>query len=84
MVNHNVDITVTLQGSGRTDNGYYMPIIVKFYDNSTGVSGALLYNTNENSTKDGSTAKVQATGIPPDTYDIYLVSPHCLTNVKKA
>ena len=77
-----VDINVTLQGGGRPDAGWVVPLTVKFFDNSTGVPGTILYTFTENTTKSGSTAIVQTSGILPGTYDISAVTSHCLTNVK--
>ena len=59
-----------------------VPLTVKFFDNSTGVPGTILYTFTENTTKSGSTAIVQTSGILPGTYDISAVTSHCLTNVK--
>ena len=78
-----VDINVTLQGGGRPDAGWVVPLTVKFFDNSTGVPGAILYTFTENTTKSGSTAIVQTSGILPGTYDISAVTTHCLANVKR-
>ena len=78
-----INISVALQGGSRTDEGWVVPLTVKFFDNSTGVSGALLYTFIENTTKSGSTAIATVSGITPGTYDISAVTPHCLTNVKR-
>ena len=78
----NVNISVILQGGGRPDAGWAVPLTLKFFDNSTGVPGAILYTFVENTTKSGSTAVAIVGGIPSGTYDISVVSPHCLTNKK--
>ncbi len=78
-----INISVALQGGSRTDEGWVVPLTVKFFDNSTRVSGALLYTFIENTTKSGSTAIATVSGITPGTYDISAVTPHCLTNVKR-
>ena len=79
-----VNFTLTLQGGGRLDAGYIVPLTFKFFDNSTGVPGALLYTFTVNTTRVDTTYQVtdNVTGINPGTYDISAVTPHCLTNVK--
>ena len=78
-----VYIAVALQGGSRPDAGWVVPLTVKFFDNSTGIPGALLYTFVENTTKSGSLAVATVSGIIPGTYDISAVSPTCLTNIKK-
>ena len=80
----NADITVILQGSGRPDAGWIVPLTVKFFTSGSDVlTGTPFYTFNLTSTKSGSTAVAQASGIAPGTYDISAVTPHCLTNVRK-
>jgi hypothetical protein len=83
-----ISITTTLQGGSRPDTGWSVPLTVKFFTPSTTIptdvlTATPLYSLSLNTAKSGSTAIAQATGISPGTYDISVVSPHCLTNVKR-
>ena len=78
-----VNFTLTLQGGGRPDAGYIVPLTVKFFTPGTNVlTGTPLYTFDLTTAKSGSTAITQASAILPGTYDISAVTPHCLTNVK--
>ena len=78
-----VNITVALQGGGRPDAGYIVPLTVKFFTPGADVLAATpLYTFNLITAKSGSTAVATASGLPPGTYDVSAVTPHCLTNVK--
>ncbi len=83
-VKANVDVSVILQGSGRPDDGWIVPLTVKFFTPGADVlTDTPLYTADNLTTfKNGSFAVAQASGILPGTYDISAVSPHCLTNVK--
>ena len=79
------DISVTLQGTGRPDPaGYVVPLTVKFFAPGADVlTGTPLYTFIENTTRSGSLAVAQVSGVAPGTYDISAVTSHCLTNVKR-
>jgi|GEM_PF-619914 len=80
----NVNITVTLQGGSRPDEGWVVPLTVKFFTPGSDVLTAPpSYTFNLTTTKSGSTAIATASGITPGTYDISAVTPTCLTNVKR-
>jgi len=78
-----VNISVILQGGGRPDAGWEVPLTIKFFTPGTDVLiGTPLYTFNLTTTKNGSTAVAQANGITPGTYDISAVTPTCLINKK--
>jgi peptide/nickel transport system substrate-binding protein len=84
-----VDLSVTLQGGSRPDAGWVVPLTVKFFTPGTTtptdvLAAAPVYSFSLTTTKSGSTAIAQAAGIAPGTYDICVISPHCLTNVKRS
>ena len=80
----NADITVILQGSGRPDTGWIVPLTVKFFTSGSDVLiGTPLYTFNLTTAKSDSAAVAKASGITPGSYDISAVTPTCLTNVKK-
>ena len=77
-----VNITVTLQGTGRSTAGFIVPLTVNFLaptDNST------LYTFTENTTRVGTTynAITTVSGIIPGTYNISAGTAHSLTNFKQ-
>jgi len=76
-----VNISVTLQGGSRPDAGWVVPLTVKFF--TPGTITPALYTFDLTTAKSGNTAIATATGILPGTYDIRVVTPHCLTNIKK-
>jgi hypothetical protein len=84
----NVNLSVALQGGSRPDAGWVVPLTVKFF--TPGISAPVdvltatpVYTFSLTTAKSGSTAAAQATGLIPGTYDITVVSPHCLCNVKR-
>ena len=60
-----------------------VPLTVKFFTPGVDVLAvAPVYSFTQNTTKSGSTAITQLSGITPGTYDITVKSNHTLTNVK--
>jgi hypothetical protein len=84
----NVNIRVFLQGA-RPDSGWIVPLTVKFFTPGTDgptdiLTAAPVYHFDLTTAKEGNTATSQATGVTIGVYDISVVSPHCLTNIKRA
>ena len=77
-----VNITVTLQGTGRPSAGFMVPLTVNILRTSDNFT---LYSFTENMTRVGLTDSASAviSGITPGTYNISVVAAHSLTNVKK-
>ena len=79
-----VDVSVTLQGSGRPDAGWVVPLTVNLFTPGADVlTGIPVYTFDLTTAKSDSFAVVQVSGIIPGTYDISATTPHCLTNVKR-
>jgi hypothetical protein len=77
-------LTVNLQGGSRSDNGWIIPLTVKFFTPGADVLNEIpLYTFDLTTTKSGSVAFASCTGITPGDYDITVVSPHTLMNVKR-
>lgn len=76
-----VKISVALQGAARSDEGWIIPLTVLFF--APGATSNPLATRELNTFKDGGAAITEAAGILPGTYDITVVSPYCLTNLKK-
>ncbi|MBN1188203.1 MAG: leucine-rich repeat domain-containing protein [Dehalococcoidales bacterium] len=77
-------ISIRLQGHSRPDTGWEVPVTVNlFIPGADVLSDTPLYTFDLTTTKDGDYAIAQAEGMEPGTYDITIVSPHCLTNVKR-
>jgi hypothetical protein len=80
----NVGLSVVLQGGSRPDSGWIVPLTVKFFPPGADVTTAVpAYNLNLTTAKSGSFAIAQAVGIAPATYDITVVTPTCLINLKR-
>ncbi|MDY6836110.1 MAG: right-handed parallel beta-helix repeat-containing protein [Chloroflexota bacterium] len=81
-----VDVSLVLQGGARPDpDGWEIPAIVKVFPaGSDVINDVPLYEFSVVTSKSGSTAGCQVTGIAPDVYDISVVSGHTLTNVKRS
>jgi hypothetical protein len=85
----NMSIEVVLQGGSRPDSGFNIPITVKFFSRGTinpvdVLNATPVYTFNLNTTKSGNnSATAQITGANSGAYDISVVSPHCLVNVKR-
>jgi hypothetical protein len=81
----NVDISVVLQGGGRPDAGWIVPATIKFFTPGTTdvLTATPLYQFSVNTTKSGGNATCTVPGIQPGTYDVTVVSPHNLLNVKR-
>jgi branched-chain amino acid transport system substrate-binding protein len=83
-----ITISVLLQGSTRPAAGWDVPLTVKFFTPGPTTPINVLtavpdYIFNLTTTQNGSLASAQVTGITPGTYDISVVSPGCLTNVRR-
>ena len=79
-----VSISVVLQGDGRPDEGWIVPLTVKFFTPGANVlNDTPTYEFNLTTTKSGNTAICDANGVAPGTYDIAAISEHTLTNVRK-
>ncbi len=78
------DISVVLQGGSRPDEGWEIPITIKFFSPGADVmTDSPLYEFSLTTTKSDGIATCQCTGVMPDTYDITAVSEHTLINVKR-
>jgi hypothetical protein len=78
------NLSLALQGGSRPDAGWAIPLTVKFFTPGSNVmTGTPLLSANVNTTRSGSTAISQITGISPGNYDISVVSDHTLVNVKR-
>lgn len=81
-----VSISVVLQGDGRPDVGWAVPLTVKFFTPGVDVlNDTPTYELNLTTTKSdaGNTAVCEATGLAPGTYDITALGQSTLMNVKK-
>jgi len=79
-----VDLSAVLQGGSRPDEGWEVPITIKFFSPGADVmTDTPVEQFDLTTTKSGSTAICQCTGVMPDTYDITAVSEHTLINVKR-
>jgi len=78
-----VDISVVLQGGSRPEEGWKVPITIKFFSLGADVmTDTPLEQFDLTTTKSGSTAICQC-AIASGTYDITAVSEHTLINVKR-
>jgi hypothetical protein len=78
------NISVVLQGGGRPDAGWVVPLTVKFFTPGADVLAAVpIYTFNLTTAKNGNTATAIPTAITPGTYDISATSEHTLCNVKR-
>jgi hypothetical protein len=85
----NVNFSLVLQGGARLEGGWVVPLTVKLFTPGTIAPTDILaaspvYTFDLITAKSGSVAIAQANGVPPGTYDISVVSPHCLINVKRS
>lgn len=79
-----VDISVALQGSGRPDSGWAVPLSVRFFSPGANVwLDSPLYAFDLATAKSGTVAVAHCSPIPPGTYDIAATSPHTLLNVRR-
>jgi hypothetical protein len=77
-----VDISVVLQGAARPDEGWVVPITIKFFSPGANVmTDTPIEQFDLTTTKSGSTATCQC-AVPPGSYDITAVSEHTIVNVK--
>ncbi|MCJ7675094.1 MAG: nitroreductase family protein, partial [Sedimentisphaerales bacterium] len=82
-----VSISVALQGDGRPDGGWLVPLTVKFFTPGADVlNDTPTYEFKLTTAKSlaGSEAVCEATGIAPGSYDITARSESTLMNVKKS
>jgi hypothetical protein len=78
-----VNIAVALQGGSRPDNGWVVPLTVKFFTPGADVmNGTPIYTFNKTAVKSSGNATAQCAGIMPGNYDITAKSEHTLLNVK--
>ena len=81
-----VSISVALQGDGRPDAGWAVPITVKFFAPGADVlDGTAIYQFKLTTAKSlaGSAATCEAAGVAPGTYDITARGEYTLTNAKR-
>ena len=80
-----VSISVVLQGDGRPDEGWAVPLTVKFFLPGADVlNNTAIYQFNLTTTKTANSAVGEATGVAPGIYDITAISEHTLMNVKRS
>ncbi len=80
-----VSISVVLQGDGRPDAGWVVPLTIKFFSPGADVSNDTpTYEFNLTTTKSDNSAACEATGVSPGTYDITALSEHTLMNIKRS
>jgi len=79
------EIYVHLQGSHRPEpNGWEVPLTVAFFEPGANVvSDPNLYSFDLTASKSGEYAFCEVWGVPPNSYDITVVSEHTLLNVKR-
>lgn len=81
-----VSISVVLQGDGRPDIGWAVPLTVKFFTPGADVlNGTPAYQFNLTTTKSaaGNSAFCQATGLAPGIYDITALGRSTLMNIRR-
>jgi hypothetical protein len=88
-----VSISVALQGTGRPDAGWVVPLTVKFFPPGANVlivkmpdgNDAPTYNFQLTTTKsvDGNEAICEVSGVTPGTYDVTVRGEYSLMNVKR-
>jgi hypothetical protein len=82
-----VSISVILQNGGRPDEGWIVPLIVKFFASGADVlNDTPIYEFNLTTAKSdtGDAVVCEVTGIAPGIYDITAFSEHTLMNIKKS
>ena len=82
-----VSISVALQGEGRPDAGWSVPLTVRFFTPGSDVlNDTPTYEFKLTSTKSntGNAAVCEMTGIAPSTYDITVVGKSTLVNTKRS
>jgi len=81
-----VTVSAVLQGDGRPDEGWIVPLTVKFFTPGADVlndTPTYKFNLTTARSATGNTAICEATGITPGTYDITTIGKYTLMNVKK-
>ncbi|UCG47252.1 MAG: nitroreductase family protein [Phycisphaerales bacterium] len=80
-----VSISVVLQGAGRPDGGWVVPLAVKLFTPGADVlNDAATYEFNLTTTRaDSGAAECETAGVAPGAYDITVVSEHTLVNVRR-
>jgi len=82
-----VSVSVVLQGDGRPDAGWVIPLTLKFFEPGADVLNDIAtYELNLTTSKSaaGNAAVCEATGVAPGTYDVTAVGEHTLMNVKRS
>jgi hypothetical protein len=79
-----VTISMVLQGDGRPDEGWIVPLTVKFFTPGADVlNDTPTYEFNLTTTKSGNTAICEANDVAPGSYDVTAISESTLINVRK-
>ena len=82
-----VSISVILQGHGRPETGWAVPLTVRFFAPGADVLNdmpAYEFNLTTARSAAGDSAVCEATGLAPGTYDITALGPSTLINLKKS
>jgi len=80
-----VSIYVSLQGDGRPDAGWVVPLTVRFFSPGADVLNDIpTYQFQLTTKKIINSAVCEAAGVAPGTYDITAISEHTLMNVKRS
>jgi hypothetical protein len=79
-------LTVNLQGQARPEAGWAVPLTVKVFERQEAPVDILTARPNYlysfTMVRSGSLAVTKFYGLAPGLYDVLVVSPHCLANVK--
>jgi hypothetical protein len=81
-----VSISVVLQGKGRPDSGWAVPLTVKFFTSGADVLNDIPsydFTLTTKKSETGNAAVCEATGIAPGSYDITVVGKSTLVNSKR-
>jgi hypothetical protein len=86
LIETTVSVSVVLQGEGRPDAGWIVPLTVKFFTPGADVlTDTPVYEFTPTTTKSDAdnTVFCEAAGIAPGTYDIIVFGEHTLINVQR-
>ncbi len=80
-----VSVSVGLQGEGRAESGWAIPLTVRFFAPGADAASAPAYEFELTTARspDGESAVCMAYGVAPGTYDITVVGSSTLTNLKR-
>lgn len=80
-----VSVSVGLQGEGRAESGWSVPLTVRFFAPGADAAGPAIYEFELTTTRslDGKSAVCTASGVAPGTYDITVVGGSTLANLKR-